>query len=301
MEKIYSKQSLWSKILNYSFCLTKSKKISSSAEETKKFIEEYSKKKMDETIYNKHFVKEEIKGNTVYIYNGTKRELKDRVLIYIHGGSFIEHANKYQLSFARHIAEKTNSTLIMPIYELLPNGSCEKLLNLLDEIYKEILLSYPKEINFLGDSAGGGTILAYSMILRNRKIRNVNNIIMLSPWLDLSMTNPSLVADAKKDTMNGLEGTKYAGELWAKNLDLKNPKVSPIYGNFDNLGKITLIFGGREILTSECIRFHEILNNENIEHNVIMYEKEGHDFAAFPTKEGKMAINDICEIINNNN
>lgn len=297
MKKVYEKQSMWSKILNYSFCLTDSKKISSDASKTKKFIEEYSKKEMDESIY-KTLKKECIGDTTVYTYNGSVKKIKEKVLLYIHGGSFIEHANKYQVEFAKSIAKKTDSTLIIPIYDLLPNGTCEKLIDLLDKVYKELLLLNPQKINFLGDSAGGGTILSFSMILRDKGIRNADNIIMLSPWVDLSMTNPQILEDEKKDYMNGYEGTKYAGKLWAADLKITDPKVSPIYGNFSGLGKMSIIFGGKEILTSECIRFHNLLNSENIEHNFIMYKNEGHDFAAFPTKEGKNAIKEISEIIN---
>lgn len=299
MKKIYEKQSIWSKLLNFSFCLTKSKKISSDVTKTKNFIDKYSQKKMNEQVYAKYFKKEKIKDITVFVYNGSLTKTKEKVLIYIHGGSFIEHANRFQIEFARLIAKKTNSTLIVPIYELLPSGSCEKLINLLDVLYEEILTLKPEKINFLGDSAGGGTVLAYSMILRDKNVRNADNIIMLSPWVDLGMTNPLLIEDEKKDTMNGLEGTKYAGSLWARNMEITDPKVSPIHGDFSNLGKLTLIFGGKELLTSECIRFHNLLNKEKVEHNFIMYKNEGHDFAAFPTKEGKKAIEDIAVIINN--
>ena len=298
MEKYYNKQSLWSKILNFSFCLTNYKKISSSEEETKKFIEKYSKKKLNDKIYKKNFTKDKISNNDVYIYNGKKNEYKDNVIIYIHGGSFIEHTNKYQLEFARLIAEKTNSTLIIPLYELLPTGSCEKLLVLIHNLYKEVMKDNPKRVHLIGDSAGGGTILSYSMLLRDKGIRNVDNVIMVSPWIDLSMTNPALKEDEKQDTMNGLEGTKYAGKLWARNMNIYDPFVSPIYGKFNDLAKLTLIFGGKEILTSECKRFHKILEDANIDHNYIIYENEGHDFAAFPTKEGKLVIEDIANIIN---
>lgn len=299
MKKVYDKQTIWSKILNFSFCLTKSKKISGNEEKTKKYIEKYNKRHINESIYSRYFKKEIINDITIFTYNGSINSIKDKVILYVHGGSFIEHANKFQVDFAKSIAKKTNATLIIPIYELLPKGNCEKMVELLDIVYKKILMSNPIQINFLGDSAGGGTILSYDMILRDRKLRNADNIIMLSPWIDLSMTNPSIIEDEKKDSMNGLAGTKLAGKLWADNLDVFDPKVSPIYGNLNNLGKITLIFGGKEILTSECIRFHNLLNDNKIEHNFIMYKNEGHDFAAFPTKEGKNAIKEIIDIINN--
>lgn len=297
MKKVYKKQSLWSKILNFSFLFTNDKKKSSSVLQAQKFINKSSKIKLDEK-YLKDFTKEDIDDSNVYSYNGTMANNTGRILLYVHGGNFVEHANKYQINFAKKIAIKTNSTLILPIYELLPTGNYEKLLKLLTELYYRILDTPVEEINFLGDSAGGGAILSFSMLIREKRLKMPNNIIMLSPWLDLSMSNSDIINDAKKDKMNGIDGVKYEGMLWADKFDVYNPIVSPMYGNFDKLGKMSIIFGGREILTSECIRFTKLLESQNIDYNSIMYEYEGHDFAAYPTKEGAMAINEIIDIIN---
>ncbi|MDE6292451.1 MAG: hypothetical protein K2L98_02085, partial [Bacilli bacterium] len=73
------------------------------------------------------------------------------------------------------------------------------------------------------------------------------------------------------------------------------------YGDFNNLGNITILYGGREILTSECERFTSLLEEQGIEYNSLFYKYEGHDFAIFPTKEGKMAINEIVNILGGNN
>ncbi len=160
-------------------------------------------------------------------------------------------------------------------------------------------MTEPKEIIFLGDSAGGGSVLSFAMQLRNVRIFQPSNIILLSPWLDLSMSNPQLYNDAKKDKMNDVDGIRYEGFLWSAGDDVYNPIISPMYGSFENLGKISLIFGGQGILSSECMKFDEILNNAKIDHNFLFYKNEGHDFAAYPTREGRKAIKEIADIINN--
>lgn len=297
MREVYNKQSLWSKILNNLFLFTNSKKNSSSEENARKFIEKVSKKKYNPKILKK-FNKEQINGKDIYTFNGSLKENSGRVLLYVHGGNFVERANNFQISFAKEIANQTNSTLIFPLYELLPSGNYKKLYNFLDLVYSEILLSNPKEIIFIGDSAGGGAVLSFAMQLRNLKCLQPSNIILLSPWLDLSMSNPKLYDDAKNDKMNDVDGIRYEGKIWAANDDVYDPLISPMYGTFDNLGRISLVFGGKGILSSECKRFDNMLCDAGINHDVLLYEKEGHDFAAYPTKEGKMAIKQIVDIIN---
>ena len=136
------------------------------------------------------------------------------------------------------------------------------------------------------------------MYLRDIKISQPKNIIMMSPWLDISLSNPQTYEDAKNDYMCGVDGTRYCGELWSDDLDTKNPLVSPMFGDVKKLGKMTIIAGGREILKSDCHKFSKILESNKIKYNYIEYKGQGHDFGAYPTKEGKMVIEDVSKIIN---
>lgn len=298
MKKYYNKVSLWSRFLNFSFKFTDTKKNSDTIEETKKYIKKLSKMHKNKDLAKKMGLKKTlINGVEVYYYLGNIQD-NNKKLLYIHGGSYIEEANFFQIKFAMKIAKKTNSTLIFPIYPLAPNGTYKTMYSFMDILYMKLLESNT-EINFLGDSAGGGFILSYSMYLRNKKIKQPQNIIMLSPWLDISLSNPKTYDDAKTDYMCGVDGTRYCGKLWADDLDTKDPLVSPMFGDVNNLNKMTIITGGKEILRSDCHKFSEILTSNKIEHNFIEYKGQGHDFGAYPTKEGKLVINDICNIILN--
>lgn len=301
MKKTYDNQTLWSKLLNHSFVFSPSKRISSSVELTQKFIENTARVRARKKIGDKSFDMVKYDDYDIYIYNNISDELDKKILIYVHGGNFVESANKYQMEFAKKIAKMTNSILVVPMYELLPMGNALKLQEFLSDLYIRILSYNPKEINLLGDSAGGGAVLSLSMLLRDKNLRVPDNVVMLSPWLDLSMSNEKLLEDEQLDYMNGLEGTRYEGKLWAGELDTKDPRVSPMYGSFNNLGNITVLYGGREILTSECERFTSLLEEQNIEYNSLFYKYEGHDFAIFPTKEGRKAINEIVNILGGNN
>ena len=298
MKKYYDKVSLWSRILNFSFKFTRAKKNSDTVENAKKYIEKLSKTSKNKDLPKKlGLVKENINNMDVYCYRGNVEDNRKKIL-YIHGGSYIEEASYFQLSFAMKIAKKTNSTLIFPVYPLAPKGTYKMMYPLIESVYQKILKSNT-EINFLGDSAGGGFILSFSMYLRDKKIKLPKNIIMLSPWLDVSLSNPNTYEDAKNDYMCGVDGTRYCGKLWADDLDMKNLLISPMVGNVKNLSKMTSINGKKEILKSDCHKFSDILTANKIEHNFIEYKGQGHDFGAYPTKEGKLVIEDICNIILN--
>lgn len=298
MKKYYQSKSMKSRFINFLFRFSKSKKIFSNESEIKKYIHKLSENRKEYCLPEKMGMYLEYDGNMrVYSYNGTLKNNNGKILLYIHGGSYIEEAIYYQIKFSMKIADKTNSTLIMPIYPLAPNGNYKDMYLHMDKLYSYIL-SFCDNFNFLGDSAGGGFVLSYSMYLRKNKKKQPKNIIMMSPWLDISMKNPDLRKSEKKDPTGGIDGNVYAGKLWANGLDSRNYLVSPIYGDLKSLPKITIITGEMDILKPDCLLLSHKLTKINIEHNYIEYAGQGHDFGAYPTKEGKMVIDDIAIIIN---
>ena len=297
MEKHYNKVSLWSRCINKLLLLTDMKKNSDTIENSKKYIDKLMSNQKKYIIPEKLKMKKStFEDIDVYCYNGTLDDNNQKI-IYVHGGSYIEEATIFQIKFAMEVAKETNSTLIFPVYSLAPYGNYKMMYSVMYKLYKQISC-VTRRIILLGDSAGGGFILSFAMYIRDHNLLSPEHIITMSPWIDLSMTNPKIYEDAKDDNMCGVDGTRYAGMLWADGLDLKDPLISPIYGSFKQLGVITIIVGGREILTSECYRLHQLLNDSKIEHNFIEYKDQGHVFGVLPIKERKLLIKDICNIIN---
>lgn len=297
MKKIYKKTSLFSRIVNLSFLFTGDKKNSSTIEAAKKYMEKLSKIKDYNLPEKMNLKKEEFNDMPVYSHNNIKAKESKRKIIYIHGGTFIEQARYFQIKFAMNISEKTDAKLIFPVYPLLPGSNCKDMYKLMDRLYEK-MVNDDDEVILLGDSAGGGFILSFAMYLRDNNKKMPKHVIMLSPWLDISLSNPDIYKAEKKDYMCGVDGTRYIGSLWADDIDVKDPLVSPMFGDLNNLPEMTIITGKDEFLNSDCRQFSEKLSELNIKHNFIEYENQGHDFGAFPTKEGHMVVDDIASIIN---
>jgi len=294
VNKIYKKFSLSSRFINFCLKIINYKKNFITVENTQKYIKKLSyfkynlPKKLGLTL-------EKFDGMDVYSYNGKIGDNK-KILLYVHGGAYIENAIYFQLKSVMRIAKKSNSTLIVPVYPLAPKNNYKKTYELIEKLYCE-LIKNNKLINMIGDSAGGGFILSFSMYLRDKNIIQPKNIIMLSPWLDISLSNPEMVEYEKTDVILSIEGSRYAGELWKGDLSNDNFLVSPLYGDFDNLGKMTIIVGGNEILKPDIDKFREKLDKLKIKYNYFEYYKQCHNFAIYPTKEAKDVMKDIVEII----
>ena len=152
----------------------------------------------------------------------------------------------------------------------------------------------------MGDSAGGGFVLAFAQYLRNNGIKqNANNIIMISPWLDLSMQDPDMEVLEKVDPAIRLEGILEMAKVWAGGSDFNNYMISPINGTFENLGKMTIFIGTHDILLSSARKLRDILSNKMIDFNYYEYPNMDHVFPLFPIiPEAKSAKKIIYNILN---
>lgn len=124
-----------------------------------------------------------------------------RIMLYIHGGAYYfgsvdEH--RYQLQ--RH-ARKLKARILAPRYRLAPqfpfpcglHDSIATYLYLLEEGHD------PATILVAGDSAGGGMVLSMLVTLRDQGIALPAGGILLSPWVDLTHSFPSVGGNDQQD------------------------------------------------------------------------------------------------------
>ncbi|MBJ9703562.1 alpha/beta hydrolase [Acinetobacter calcoaceticus] len=219
-------------------------------------------------------------------------------IIYFHGGAYVNNIVKAHWFLIEKIAEKSQFEIIVPLYPLAPHSNCdESILKTTPLINSYINHFSEKKIIFIGDSAGAGLALSLCMMLRDKKNKLPNKVILLSPWLDISMTNPDLIKLSKKDNMLGIDGLKWAGDKWAGPNEKTDPKVSPLYGSLINLPPISIFTGTADILNADARKLYNLakLNNIDIEFNE--YPNLYHVWMATPIPEAYKAIDQIINFI----
>lgn len=293
MEKSYSSNSFKSRLIKLLIKLSGFKKNTSSISNTKKYIVKCRKRKINKNTF-KGMIKINFEGYTLYTWNGTIENSTNSFLVYIHGGSFIDKPLNLQIKFMRKVAKKLNSTLIVPLYKTIPNGNSCEMLKEMKLIY-QLLLEQKKRIYLIGDSAGGGAILSLNLLLINEKLTKPDTIIMLSPWLDLSLKNEKI--NEKNDIVCSIPGNRYCGKIWANNYDIEDYRVSPIYGDFSNLNKVFISCGAREICQPDCIRLVDKLKQIKKDYKFIQFDNQFHNFEIYPTLESKILIEEIYKYV----
>lgn len=231
-----------------------------------------------------------------------RRHATEKIILYLHGGAYVAQPEIFHWTFVDKIASNTGATVIVPIYPKAPDHTYTEAFSKVLNVYKKLAAkAAPKDLVIMGDSAGGGFALALAQVLAKKRLPQPGNIILISPWLDVSMTNPVIPLYEDNDKMLSVYGLKRFGLAWVGGADVKNPMVSPVYGELGGLGKITLFIGTHEVLLPDCRKLRDRAAEAGIEMNYYETAHLGHVFPLYPAlPEADWAIDIMTEVISGN-
>ncbi len=260
-------------------------------------LNDYSKPdetKMDIPYYDTH----EHGMQTFYFNEDT---FTDTIIIYVPGGAYLNNPLKYHWKIINRLSGETNNPVIMPIYLKVPNYTCEEAYAAMTDFYLDVASREGVEkIILVGDSSGGAMSLVLAQLIRDNypNALQPEELILIAPWMDVSMENEEILKIEPDDCMLGLFGTVDIGKQWAGDKDVHDPMVSPIYGTFHHLGRITLFIGTRDMLYPDVLKFSNILDEMDIEHLIVIEKNLNHPYPLFPTPEATKAQDIMIDIIN---
>ena len=227
------------------------------------------------------------------------KESAEHTILYLHGGAYVDAITDFHMHFCDRMAGETDSYVIVPLYPLAPNHTYKDTYELLDNMYGELRKS--SDLIIMGDSAGGGMALSYCEYLNEKGIEQPDRLIAFSPWVDISMTTSDYSEYQARDPIVEREGAVVMGEAWAGDLDTKDYRVSPYFGNLNGLTDITMFVGTREILYPDVVSFYENLRTEDVNAELIVGEGMNHIYPIYPfVPESIRARNMAFRIIRDN-
>ncbi|OTA92788.1 hypothetical protein M434DRAFT_396216 [Hypoxylon sp. CO27-5] len=123
-----------------------------------------------------------------------------RVMLYVHGGAYyFGSVDEHRYQMQRH-ARKLKARVFAPEYRLAPQFPFPCGLQDCLAAYLYLLtIQDPTTIVLAGDSAGGGMVLSMLVTMRDRGIPLPAGAILISPWVDLTHSFPSLSGDCPLD------------------------------------------------------------------------------------------------------
>lgn len=232
----------------------------------------------------------------VFLFN--PESTSNKAVVYWHGGAYINQPVKDQLKFMSRLSKELDISIYIPVYPKLPLNSYQDAYEAAEKFYEDLTATHQfDEIIFMGDSAGGGFALAFGQFLVQKGSPGPSQMILFSPWVDVSMDNQEMAEYEHVDPMVGIKGSKILGEMWAGDLDVHDPKVSPIYGDMTGLCPMTLYVGTREILYPDIIRLGETLSRQEAEFVLHVGKGMNHVYPFYPIPEAGKVFKEVVSLI----
>ena len=205
---------------------------------------------------------------------------KNRLILSLHAGGFVfgEGENGTGVLESIVIAGFTGYKVNDIDYRMLPEYPFPAAMDDLMAVWKRMIkTNKAANIGVFGTSAGGS--MALSLVQRAKKegLPQPGAIVSGSPWSDMSKTGDTYY------TNDGIDSMAANGDFWdavvklyANGRDLKDPLISPVYGDFGGFPPTFLVSGTRDLFLSNTVRVQEKLLQAGVPTELVVEEAQPH-------------------------
>ncbi|WP_025740499.1 alpha/beta hydrolase [Aquimarina pacifica] len=245
------------------------------------------------------FITKEIGGSLVTKITPKNRSTSTHVLLYCHGGAFVYGPTRENWVAVSKIVKHARINVWMIDYPKAPENTIEAITKSVYAVYNEAIKTYtPANTILMGDSAGGNLIVTLAQRLSQEKKLLPNRLIVITPIVDASVSNPKIKEVDLIDPILSHRGVLSTNKMCAGQMSLTDPLISPLYGNVENMPPIHLFMATNDILTPDQELFAEKLKHVHNDLEVIIGEDMPHVWPILPImSEAKKGMQKIISII----
>lgn len=204
---------------------------------------------------------------------------RHRLLIHLHGGCYVFGPGEAATTEAILMAGIGHFKVISVDYRMPPAAFFPAALDDAITVWKAAAkTSDPKRMAIFGSSAGGALTLETILRARQLGLPLPAAIAPGTPMADLTKSGDSFYTNAMVDNvLVSPEGRcDGAAAFYANGHDLKDPLLSPIYGDLHNFPPAILTTGTRDLLLSNTVRVHRKLREAGVEAVLQVFEGQAH-------------------------
>ncbi|KAJ7070773.1 Alpha/Beta hydrolase protein [Mycena amicta] len=220
----------------------------------------------------------------------TTEPKSERVVLYIHGGAYYLSSAAGQRLISIPLSKYTDARVFALDYRLAPetrfpgplHDAVSAYLRLVEDLHIP-----PENIIVCGDSAGGGLSLALLLYLRDNNYPLPSAAILMSPWVDLTMSCESWSSNAAYDVVPIPVDTNHMHPIALYLGDqieqyLTHPYASPLFGDFTGLPPLLIQVGDAEVLRDEIALLAHKATLQGVDVRHELYQDCIHIFQIYP-------------------
>jgi monoterpene epsilon-lactone hydrolase len=223
---------------------------------------------------------EDIQADGVHVYVIAPKGVGEddaRVFLDIHGGAFILGGGAVCRHTGLGMAARVGSRTWAVDYRMPPDHPFPAGLDDCVTAYRALLSEHrPEDIIVGGGSSGGNLAAALLLRVRDEGLPLPAAAVLLTPAVDFTGAGDTRYTNFGVDTVLSSR-TDAARDLYSNGHDLKDPYLSPIYGDFTRGYPPTLLASGtRDVLLSDTVRLHRALRKAGLPAELHVLEAAPH-------------------------
>lgn len=217
---------------------------------------------------------------TEYNYGGVDCDVlapeiyaSNRVMLYIHGGSYVGGSRASYRGFCSSLASKCYCRVVVPEFRLPPAYPYPSANEDIQSVFKSLFTEEQIACSLNSESGeksvlpeiviaadGSGASIACSLIfnLRDRYRNCIKNIIFFSPWLDVSEHSRLIATKKVADEVMSGDVLRKSSSSYTYESNTSSPFVSPLLAEDDalkNFPPMYIQMGEKEILLDDAKYF----------------------------------------------
>lgn len=237
----------------------------------------------------------EINGQTVWIIH-PKSGPSETAYVHYHGGAYILGLMSLHFGLAAQLSERAGVSVVLPDYPLAPKAQVEEI-----TLFANDVLEYATDrwtsVKIGGGSAGGNLAMAVALHRKNNSLSQPEHILLMSPWVDLEMSHPANDGPSDEVCFSDATDLRAAALLYAGDVDVKNPRVSPTFADVSGLAPISIFTGDVDLLHTDILIFAEKAKAAGVLSKLAIFGEMGHIFMLYPTPDRESALIEMSDIL----
>jgi acetyl esterase/lipase len=223
---------------------------------------------------------------------------RSQLIINVHGGGYVYGPGEAGTAEAMLMAAYGGYKVIEFDYRMPPDAPYPAAMDDAMAVWKAaVAMADPRRMAIVGTSTGGGMTLAMILRAKSEGLPLPAAIAPGTPWADLTETGDSYKTNEWVDNvLVSYSGyLTHAAQLYANGHDLRDPQLSPIYGDFHGFPPAILTTGTRDLFLSNTVRTHRKLREAGVEAQLEVFEGLSHAQYMFDpmAPETKQAFGEI--------
>jgi acetyl esterase/lipase len=188
-------------------------------------------------------------------------------IVYFHGGGYISGSVETYRRTTFALARAARARVFVVDYRLAPEHRFPCAVEDGLAAYRYVLEqkeSSADRIAFVGDSAGGGLLVATILAAREEKLDLPAAAVCYSPFTDLATTGNSLDANNRRCVMFYGDSLRRVAPLYLGSADPQNPLASPLYADLSGLPPLQIFVSSSETLLDDSLRLAEKAKRDGV-------------------------------------